>query len=84
MVSKAEVLEAIERIKKIGARVTVDGVKFRVYTGFGKCQGSFCRWRVANIISMELGIPLQEVVVKHSPYGIGDVKKLWREKVSVQ
>jgi len=33
MVSKAEVLEAIERIKKIGARVTVDGVKFRVYTG---------------------------------------------------
>jgi len=81
MVSKAEVLEAIERIKRIGAKVTVDGVKFRVYAGFGKCQGSFCRWRVASIISRELAIPLHGVLVKHSTYGVGDVKSVWREMV---
>jgi len=59
----------------------VDGVKFRVYAGFGKCQGSFCRWRVASIISRELAIPLHGVLVKHSTYGVGDVKSVWREMV---
>jgi len=80
-VSKAEVLEAVERILKIGAKVTLDGIKFRTYAGFGKCQGSFCRWRIALLISEKLGIPLNEVVVKKSSYGIGDVKMLWREAI---
>lgn len=82
MVSKAEVLEAIDRMMKIGIKtITLDGLKFRIYTGFGKCQGSFCRWRVAKVVSDKLGIPYYDVVVKKSSYGIGEIKILWSEKV---
>lgn len=81
MVSKAEVLEAIERIKAIGAQVTLDGIRFRTRAGFGRCQGSFCRWRIAEIIARLEGVEIHEVVVKRGQYGIGDVKKLLREGV---
>ncbi len=78
MVSKAEVLEAMERIRRIGARITIDGIKLRTRAGMGWCQGSFCRWRIALIISQATGVPLHEVVVKRGRYGIGDVKILLR------
>jgi glycerol-3-phosphate dehydrogenase len=78
MVSKAEVLEAIERIRRIGARPTIDGVKFRVQAGFGRCQGSFCRWRVALLIAQATGRPLHEVLVGRGAYAVGDVKVLLR------
>ena len=79
MVSRAEVLEAIRRMRRIGVRtITVDGVKFRTRAGMGWCQGSFCRWRIALIISQVTGMPLHEVVVKRGRYGIGDVKILLR------
>jgi len=79
MVSKAEVLEAIDRMKKIGVKtITLDGLKFRTYVGFGKCQGSFCRPRIAGIVSEALSVPLKDVVVKKAAYGVGDVKSLWR------
>jgi len=85
IVSKAEVLEAVERMMKIGIKtVTLDGIKFRTYAGFGKCQGSFCRWRIALIVSEKLGIPLHQIVVKRSTYGIGDVKVLWRDKMRLR
>ena len=44
-ITRGEVLEAIRR----GA-TTVDGVKRRVGTGMGPCQGSRCDWRIANIL----------------------------------
>lgn len=80
-VSRAEVLEAIERMKRIGLKtITFDGLKFRVYVSFGKCQGSFCRLRVARVISEETGVQLQDVVIKRDRYGVGDVKILWRRR----
>ncbi|MBS7618067.1 (2Fe-2S)-binding protein, partial [Candidatus Bathyarchaeota archaeon] len=76
-VSKAEVVKAIERMKKIGVKtVTIDGIKFRTRAGLGMCQGSFCRWRVALLISQYVGVSLHEVVVKNDTYGIGEVKVL--------
>ena len=78
MVSEAEINEAIDRMQRIGARPTIDGVKFRTTAGFGKCQGSFCRWRIALLLSEKLGIPLYKVTVKKGGYGIGDIKTLLR------
>ena len=44
-VTRGEILEAIRR----GA-TTVDGVKRRVGTGMGRCQGSRCDWKIAKIL----------------------------------
>jgi glycerol-3-phosphate dehydrogenase len=78
MVSKGEVLRAIERIEAIGARPTIDGVKFRVQAGFGRCQGSFCRWKVALLIAQSTGQPLHAVLAGKGAYAVGDVKLLLR------
>ncbi len=55
-VTEGEIVEAIRR----GA-TTLDGVKFRVRPGTGRCQGGFCGPRVARILARELGIPETEV-----------------------
>jgi glycerol-3-phosphate dehydrogenase len=55
-VTEGEIVEAIKQ----GA-TTVDGVKFRVRPGTGRCQGGFCGPRVTRIIARELGIPETEV-----------------------
>ena len=60
-VTKAEVLEAIRR----GA-VTVDGVKRRVGTGMGRCQGARCEQTVAALLSRMLGVP-ESAVMKDGP-----------------
>uniref|UniRef100_A0A7J3I7M0 FAD/NAD(P)-binding oxidoreductase n=1 Tax=Ignisphaera aggregans TaxID=334771 RepID=A0A7J3I7M0_9CREN len=75
-VSEAEIVKAADNIVKIGAKPTIDGIKFRTTAGFGKCQGSFCRWRIALLLSHKLGIPLHSVIVKRSAYGLGDIKFL--------
>jgi len=81
MVSKAEIIEAIERMKKIGIKtITFDGIKFRAYVGKGKCQGAFCMWRTALLISQNTGIPLHQVVIKKAPMGVGDVKVLLKSQ----
>ena len=49
-VTKAEVLEAIHR----GA-TTLDGVKRRIGTGMGRCQGSRCQQRLIELLAQELG-----------------------------
>ena len=49
-VTRGEILEAIRR----GA-ATVDGVKRRVGTGMGRCQGSRCSWKIAKILK-ETGV----------------------------
>ena len=56
-VTKAEVLEAIRR----GA-VTVDGIKRRVGSGMGRCQGARCQSRIAACLSEELNIPESAVL----------------------
>ena len=50
-VTKAEVLEAIRR----GA-TTLDGVKRRVGTGMGRCQGSRCQQKLVALLARELGV----------------------------
>ena len=60
-VTKAEVLEAIRR----GA-VTVDGVKRRVGTGMGRCQGARCTQKIAALLSDALGVP-ESAVRKDGP-----------------
>ena len=55
-VSEAEVIEAIRR----GA-TTLDGIKFRVRCGMGRCQGGFCTPRVMEILSRELKTPLTKI-----------------------
>ena len=58
-VSLAEVKEAIRR----GAR-TLDGIKYRVRCGMGRCQGGFCGPRIIMILAKELGISPKEITKK--------------------
>ena len=81
-VSEGDILEAIERMKKIGVNVpSIDSVKFRTKATTGTCQGSFCRVRIAAILAREYNIPLWKVTLKGrgSEIGMGDVKSLLRE-----
>lgn len=57
-VSEGEILDAIHR--PLGAR-SLDGVKRRTRAGMGRCQGGFCSPRVMELISRELGIPVEEI-----------------------
>ena len=58
MVTEADVLDALHR--PIPAR-TVDMVKRRTRGGMGRCQGNYCRAKIAEMIAKELNIPLSEV-----------------------
>lgn len=81
-VSEAEILEAIKRMKAIGVKtITLDGIKFRTHAMFGRCQGSFCRIRIALLVSSIEGIPLWKISFKGpgSEYGVGEVKSLLKE-----
>ena len=60
-VTRAEVLEAIRR----GA-VTVDGVKRRVGTGMGCCQGARCEQKITAMLAEALGVP-ESAVCKDGP-----------------
>ena len=57
-VTEAEIIAAIH--SPLPA-TTVDAVKRRTRAGMGRCQGGFCGPRVMEIISRELGIPLEQV-----------------------
>ncbi len=69
MVSEAEIVEAIRR----GA-TTIDAVKRRTRAGMGDCQGSYCTLRIAEIISRELGIPLNDVLKEEGKLFDGPVR----------
>lgn len=58
-VSEAEIRQAIAE----GA-TTLDGIKLRTRAGMGRCQGGFCTYRILEIMSEELGIPLTELTKK--------------------
>lgn len=57
-ITEGEIADCIRR--PAGARC-LDGVKRRTRAGMGRCQGGFCTPRVAEILSRELGIPMEEV-----------------------
>ncbi|MFP4001834.1 MAG: NAD(P)/FAD-dependent oxidoreductase [Thermoplasmata archaeon] len=80
-VTKAEILEAVERKKRLGDEVSLDSVKFRTLALFGFCQGSYCRAKIAEILSEELDVAIWDIDVrgKGTEYGIGDVKALQDE-----
>jgi len=81
-VSEGDILEAIERMKKIGVNTpSIDSVKFRTKATTGTCQGSFCRVKIAAILAREYNVPLWKVTLKGrgSEIGVGDVKSLLRE-----
>ena len=59
-VSEAEILAAIHA--PIPA-TSVTGVKRRCRAGTGRCQGGFCAPLVAEIISRETGMPIEDVLL---------------------
>ena len=56
-ITYGDILKAIED----GAR-TVTGVKKRVGSGMGICQGKYCEKLVAEIIAAETGRPMAEIL----------------------
>ena len=58
-VTEGEVVDAIH--SPIPA-LSIDAVKRRTRAGMGRCQGSFCLPRIAEIIAREANIPVEEVV----------------------
>ncbi len=57
-VSRGEVMEAIRR----GA-VTLDGVKRRVGTGMGRCQGGRCMSAILDMLARAQGVPIEAVTL---------------------
>ena len=59
MVSEQEILNAIHSPLKPH---TLDGIKRRVRTMAGQCQGGFCTMKVAQIIARELAVDVDDVI----------------------
>ena len=57
-ITEGDILASIHR--PLGAK-TIDMVKLRTRAGMGRCQGGFCSPRVAEILSRELNVPLDEI-----------------------
>lgn len=57
-ISEGEIISNIHRT--IGA-VNLDALKRRTRLGMGRCQGGFCTCRAVELLSGELGIPMEEV-----------------------
>ena len=57
-VTEGEIIDVIHR--NCGA-TTVKGVKKRIRSGFGKCQGTFCQEEVIRILARELNLPLEDI-----------------------
>ena len=79
-VTEAEIVAAV--CSPVPAR-TVDAVKRRVRAGMGRCQGGFCATRVMEIISAQLGIPMDEIRkgAGHSEIAVLAVKEADYEEV---
>lgn len=60
-ISEGEILDAIYQNPKA---TDIDGIKRRTRTGMGRCQGGFCMPAVAEILSRELGIPMEKITKK--------------------
>ena len=60
-ISRGEIIAAMRRSIPCD---TVDGIKRRVRSGMGRCQGGYCEHHVAEIIAAEKKIPLTDVKKK--------------------
>ncbi len=58
-ITEGEIVEAIRR----GAR-TLQGVAFRTRAGLGRCQGMSCQSKIVEILSKELGVPPNKILLK--------------------
>ena len=67
-VSRKDVLRSIDE----GAR-TLDAVKKSTRAGLGYCQGKSCKRLVAQIISAETGIPMEELMPGSIRYPAGPI-----------
>jgi glycerol-3-phosphate dehydrogenase len=77
LVTEEEIIEAIRK----GA-TTIDGIKFRTQAAMGECQGSFCEFKIAQILAREMHVPVW-TVTKSGPgseIGIGDITVLVEER----
>ena len=68
--------EVVDCIKRPAGASTVDGVKRRVRAGMGRCSGGFCAPKIIEILSRELGIPIENVTKsgEGSNYLVGKTK----------
>ena len=57
-VTEGEIIRNIHRT--LGAK-NLDALKRRTRLGMGRCQGGFCSCRAVEILSRELGIPMEQV-----------------------
>ena len=53
--------EIIHAIRSNPPAWDIDGVKRRTRSGMGRCQGGFCGPYVMELISKELGIPMEKI-----------------------
>ncbi|MBN1524821.1 MAG: NAD(P)/FAD-dependent oxidoreductase [Spirochaetales bacterium] len=58
-ITEAEVTEAVSR-----GHTTLDGIKFATRAGMGRCQGSFCTYRVLKLLEQQTGIPIEKITKK--------------------
>lgn len=77
-VTEGEIVDAIHGILPVH---TIDAIKRRTRAGMGRCQGSFCLPKVAQIIARETGIPMEKILKKKgAPLFVGKAKILLEEK----
>ena len=57
-ITEGEILEAI---RQNPPATDLDGIKRRTRSGMGRCQGGFCGPYVMQLVSRELGIPMEQV-----------------------
>lgn len=53
--------EVVDSMRRPGGARSVDAVKRRTRAGMGRCQGGFCSSRILELLSRELGIPMEDV-----------------------
>ena len=51
----------MEAIRQNPPATDLDGIKRRTRSGMGRCQGGFCGPYVMQLVSRELGIPMEQV-----------------------
>lgn len=61
-VSRGEIEDAMARGLPV---LSIDAVKRRTRAGQGRCQGSFCRPRVAALLARDLGVDTSEILRRH-------------------
>lgn len=61
-ITEAEIVDAIHRS---AGGTTVNGIKRRCRPGAGRCQGGFCGPRVLEILSRELSIDPEEILLEN-------------------